>query len=296
MESSKTVTTIQEQIETLRKRGMSIDDEGKAIENLSDIGYYRLGFYWFPFEKTYPRKEQRDHTFKEGTNFDYVIKLYYFDFDLRNLFLRYISRIEINFRTTLIYMISNKYKDDSFWYINPKVLKQDFIDSDLFQKSIKDVNSEPVIKQDLKTHKRKYAPAWKAIEYMSFGVVISIYDNLLDGGLKHGISVAYGMQSPSQFSNYINTVRRLRNYCAHGKVLFDMTLPEAISNGPLGYLGNQKNILIGAYKVFCYFLGRISQNRVTEMKSELLKAFNRVTYPTVKDIIYNNSGFRPNDL
>lgn len=158
------------------------------------------------------------------------------------------------------------------------------------------MNSEPVIKQDLKTHKRKYAPAWKAIEYMSFGVVISIYDNLLDGGLKHGISVAYGMQSPSQFSNYINTVRRLRNYCAHGKVLFDMTLPEAISNGPLGYLGNQKNILVGAYKVFCYFLGRISQNRVTEMKSELLKAFNRVTYPTVKDIIYNNSGFRPNDL
>ena len=73
MESSKTATTIQEQIETLRKRGMSIDDEGKAIENLSDIGYYRLGFYWFPFEKTYPRKEQRDHTFKEGTNFDYVI-------------------------------------------------------------------------------------------------------------------------------------------------------------------------------------------------------------------------------
>lgn len=54
MESSKTATTIQEQIETLRERGMSIDDEGKAIENLSDIGYYRLGFYWFPFEKTYP--------------------------------------------------------------------------------------------------------------------------------------------------------------------------------------------------------------------------------------------------
>lgn len=32
------------------------------------------------------------------------------------------------------------------------------------------------------------------------------------------------------------------------------------------------------------------------MKAELLKAFDRVTYQPVKDIIYNNSGFRPNDL
>lgn len=102
MGNSKTATTINEQIKTLRKRGMYIDNEEKAAENLSDIGYYRLGFYWFPFEKTYPRKEKRDHIFKEGTNFDYAIKLYYFDFDLRNLFLRYISRIEINFRTTII--------------------------------------------------------------------------------------------------------------------------------------------------------------------------------------------------
>ena len=296
MEITKAATTINEQISILRTRGMIIEDEKKAIENLLDIGYYRLGFYWFPFEKSYPRKHQRDHIFKEGSNFDYAIKLYYFDFDLRNLFLRYISRIEINFRTTLIYQISNKYKDDAFWYINPKVIKKDFIDSELFQKALRDVSSEPVVKSDLVTHRRQYAPSWKTIEYMSFGVVISIFDNLLDGKLRHDIAVSYGMQSPNQFSSYINTVRRLRNYCAHGKVLYDMTLPEAISTGPLGYLGNQKTMLIGTYKVFSFLLGKISQNRVTEMKAELLKAFDRVTYPLVKEVIYNNSGFRENEI
>lgn len=86
MENSKIAITVKKQIEILRERGMSIDDEEKTIENLLDIGYYRLGFYWFPFEKTYPRKDKRDHIFKDGTNFDYAIKLYYFDFDLRNLF------------------------------------------------------------------------------------------------------------------------------------------------------------------------------------------------------------------
>jgi abortive infection bacteriophage resistance protein len=42
--------TLDEQIQLLRSRGMVINNEEKAKEVLSDIGYYRLGFYWFPME------------------------------------------------------------------------------------------------------------------------------------------------------------------------------------------------------------------------------------------------------
>ena len=99
---AKFATDIEEQIALLESRGMTISDMEKAKECLLDIGYFRLGFYWFPFEKTYPRKANRTHEFKEGTSFDYAIRLYYFDFDLRNILLKYISRVEINFRTKLI--------------------------------------------------------------------------------------------------------------------------------------------------------------------------------------------------
>ena len=54
-EDIKKATTIDEQIAKLLSRGMVIDDVEKAKENLLDIGYFRLGFYWFPFEKTYPQ-------------------------------------------------------------------------------------------------------------------------------------------------------------------------------------------------------------------------------------------------
>jgi abortive infection bacteriophage resistance protein len=296
MAEEKTATNVDEQIIKLKSRGMIIADETKAKENLLDIGYYRLGFYWFPFEKSYPRKDHRTHEFKEGTKFDYAIKLYYFDFDLRNILLRYISRIEINFRTQLIYIVSNKYKEDPFWYLNPKILKPNFINCNLFQNAINEAKKESTIRMDLDCHNRNNSPAWKLIENFTFGVVISIYDNLIDGGLKHDISVAYGMQSPSQFSNYINTVRRLRNYCAHEKVLFDMTLPAAISNGPIGYLATRKTMLFGAYKVFKYLLGRVSDNRVSNMKAKLLNAFARVQYQEVKDIIFDNSGFRIEEI
>ena len=267
---------------------MIIDDNDKVRENLLDIGYYRLGFYWFPFEETYPRKTSRTHNLKEGTNFDYAIKLYYFDFDLRNLFLRYISRIEVNFRTTVIYHVSNSYKENPYWYVDESIINKAVISSLEYEKALKDVNKEPLIIHDKKEHgKRDYAPAWKALEFMSFGTIIKLYENLINPHLKCDISKVYGMNSPSQFSNYINTVRRLRNCCAHEKVLFDLNLPAAIGDGPLGYLGCRKTMLAGAYFVFKYLLKQVSANRVTEMKADLLKAYERIE---------TDKRFRPNSI
>lgn len=63
----KQATTIEEQIQLLKSRGVIITDENKAKEVLMDIGYYRLGFYLFPFEKAYPKLKKRTHEYKEGT-------------------------------------------------------------------------------------------------------------------------------------------------------------------------------------------------------------------------------------
>ena len=175
MAEHKKATTVDEQIGKLKSRGMIIDDDDKVRENLLDIGYYRLGFYWFPFEETYPRKVSRTHNLKQGTNFDYAIKLYYFDFDLRNLFLRYISRIEVNFRTTVIYYVSNSYKENPYWYVDESIINKAVIDSLEYEKALKDINKEPLITHDKKEHgKREYAPAWKALEFMSFGTIIKL--------------------------------------------------------------------------------------------------------------------------
>lgn len=120
----KRATTIDEQIAILRNRGLIIANEQKAKEHLLDIGYFRLGFYCFPFEKDYPQKVNRTHIYNEGTIFEDVVKLYYFDFDLRNLLMRYINRIEINFRTYLTYSVSNKYKDSPTWFADPAIMNK----------------------------------------------------------------------------------------------------------------------------------------------------------------------------
>ena len=66
----KEAIDIDQQICLLKERGMLINNEDKAKEVLLDVGYYRLGFYWFPFEISYPCKTRRIHKFREGTNFE----------------------------------------------------------------------------------------------------------------------------------------------------------------------------------------------------------------------------------
>ena len=288
---SKFATNIEEQIKILESRGMIIADKEKAKECLLDIGYYRIGFYWFPFEKTYPRKINRTHDFKENTYFEYAIRLYYFDFDLRNILLKYISRIEINFRTKLIYYASNRYKQDPFWYQNSNYVKKEFIDGDIMAKALKDASKEDVVLHDMKKHKRSISPAWKTMEFFSFGTNIMLYKNLKEVPLKCEISRLYGISSPNEFFSYIDTIRKIRNYCAHSKVLFDKNLPEAISNGPLGYLGNSKTQLFGAYQVLEYLLGKVSQNRANDLREEIRALFGNMPDDIVKTIILENSGF-----
>lgn len=60
----KKALNIDQQIAKLKSHGMEFDNEEKAKEILLDIGYYRLGFYSFPFETTFPRINNRDHKLK----------------------------------------------------------------------------------------------------------------------------------------------------------------------------------------------------------------------------------------
>lgn len=299
MEKSKLATTIEEQIGLLKSRGMTFRDEEKARENLLDIGYYRLGFYWFPFEVTYPRTEKRDHKFKEGTVFEDVIQLYYFDFDVRNIFLRYISRIEINFRTKLIYEGSNFWHDNPFWHIDSECVRQDFLESEDYQRALEVLDREMVINRDKTRYNRSYSPAWKSIEFMSLGIVIQLFKNLKDnnGIMRSRISRYFGITSPNQLSEYMDAIRRLRNSCAHGKVIFDYKVPGALPNmAPIKLHPSQITNLSGTYQVLKYLLGRVSNNRVADLHDDMKRAFDRIEKESLMKIITQNSGINGEEL
>jgi hypothetical protein len=50
--------------------------------------------------------------------------------------MRYINRIEINFRTYLTYFVSNKYNESPTWFADPSVVNNQYVNS--FEKYVYD--------------------------------------------------------------------------------------------------------------------------------------------------------------
>lgn len=268
-------TTIDQQIDLLKQRGVEIEDEDKAKEMLLDIGYFRLGFYFFPFEKTYPQLANRNHQFKEGTKFSDAYSLYYLDFDLRNILLRYIARVEVAMRTFLTYYVSNKYRNDPTWFVNDTIVNHDY-SAAFNEKVYKKIRVNEAIRGHHKNHpKDKYAPAWKTIEFMTFGEVITLYSNLRCTDDKLAISRHFSINQTSVFGNYLQTLRYLRNVCAHGGQIFRLTLPQTAKNGPAGtFDNNQKNKFYACVSILRYFVHQISTNRETQMMDSINEIFD----------------------
>lgn len=270
---TKTATTIDQQLALLQSRGLSVQDSEKAKEILLDIGYYRLGFYLFPFEKTYPKIENRTHEYVEGASFEDAVRLYYFDFDLRLLLMRYLNRIEIAFRTALIYNLSNKYNTNSIWFVSPSVVNREYARN--FEKIV--YNSDFRRNQIIHRHHRcnpndRFAPAWKTLEFMTFGSVMKLYEELKEDRDKILIAHKMGVRQIVTFDNYMHTIRQVRNACAHGLLLYDLKLPRAIRRGPASVFPNERNNIIGALRVIKYMMSQISVKRASDM-SEKIKVF-----------------------
>lgn len=264
----KRALNIEEQINKLKDRGMSFENEEKAKEILLDIGYYRLGFYSFPFERTFPELNNRDHKLIEGTSFGSIVELYYFDCDLRKLLIYYLNRIEINIRTQITYIVSNKYKQHTTWFVNPQIVESEFIKS--FDKTVyNDLKKNPVIQHHHSKYiNDRYAPAWKTLEFMTLGNICTLYLALKDINLKREIAKHYNC-SLGAFINYIETIRVLRNKCAHGNCLYNINIPKGVKSKPANITETNRHNIAGAIGAVRYMLKQISVNRLQELDVQI---------------------------
>lgn len=267
----KLATNVEEQICKLKERGMCIEDEAKAKEILLDIGYYRLGFYWFPLERTYPNKQNRTHEFVEGASFKWATNLYYADSRIRTVLIPYLSRIEVNLRTFVIYTVSNHYRQNPTWFADKSVMRQDFLVSlpDTYEK----IRKNEAIKRHHEKHQNDiYAPAWKTLEYMTFGDLLVLLKNIKDKSLLEQISNHFGLRNVDVFFSYMDTIRIVRNLCAHGHHIYDLKLQKSIKSGPIGKLMKPEmhHDLCGVLLVIFFLLSFISNNRLDELKKQLV--------------------------
>lgn len=279
----KKAFTIAQQIEKLKSHGMVFDDEDKAKEILLDVGYYRLGFYSFPYEIKYPSLDNRDHCLIPGTTFKSVYDLYEFDTRLRRLLLNALDRIEVNIRTTIIYNISLFYIDDPCWFVNRKYMTAKFVNE--FENQVyATMRKNPVIQHHHSKHSGIYAPAWKTIEFMTIGNLINLYDAIKEPDAKDIVAKSYGC-SRGVFYNYLETIRVLRNKCAHGGCIYRMDFPKGIKRYPADISPDCRHNINGGISVIRYMLGRISKSRKTELEADIKSLISSVETAEAKSVI-----------
>ena len=256
--------SIEEQITTLKTRGLIIQNEDKAKEILKDIGYYRLGFYWYYFQEDKIR-----HVFKEGTQFSTAVDLYYFDMDLRHLLTKVLSRIEVNLRTQITYIVSNHYSENPIWFADTNIIDSEFVKT--IKKIYKDIRKNNTIIQNHHTrYEVPYAPAWKTLEFVTLGSIRKIFNAIKDDSVKMKIIEVYGINRIDIFDNYLKAIVDIRNACSHTRVIFDFRSEETIKNTKIcKILPSERNHLNAIIKVIHYFLTKISNNRANDMKKEI---------------------------
>lgn len=285
---SKKATTVDQQIEILRERGMNFDmDIDKVKEILLDIGYYRLGFYWNPFEI------DPNHNFISGAKFSDVVALYYLDFDIRRLLTNYLNRIEINFRTKLVYLVSNQYPNTPTWFISSHIVSASYIrDFDIIVYNQKFINNnKPIKKHHQKYINDRYAPAWKTIEFFTFGNIFTLYNSLILEEDKKCIAKEYDINNLDTFVKLVSVLVFARNSCAHGTALFDINLPKSLPKMVFMNITQNYNNLDSMIKIIRYFIGKISKNRLQDFDKEIEDIIEKNKLnPVIKNIIEKKMG------
>lgn len=110
--SDKNFKSIDEQLEILRSRGLSIKDDKEAKEFLLHNNYYRISGYSLTLRK--------NDVFSKNATFQNIIDIYDFDHELRHILLKYIEIIEVTFKSIYAYEFTKihgptGYLDSSFF-------------------------------------------------------------------------------------------------------------------------------------------------------------------------------------
>lgn len=212
----KNPISIDEQVRRLKQRGLIFDDESLAKAYLSNISYYRLRAYTYPFQDNEGLTPSH-HFIREDIHFCDIIALYRFDRQLRLLIFNALEKIEVAIRTKLTQLYAEA-KQDSHWFCQPDCYySEDFFEA--IQRQIK----EDVIRSNedfIKHYKSKYSspeipPSWMSLEVVSMSTLSRLYKNLKKDETKKTVARQFGLNDVEVLANWLHAFSNLRNCCAH---------------------------------------------------------------------------------
>lgn len=224
----KEFKTIDEQINLLKARNVSFNNEAEAKKILLNNNYYNIinGY------KDLFLDSNNLQDFKQGTAFEEIYALYDFDRQLRNIFLEFILKIENSLRSLIAYYFSKSYGHDNYLKLdNFETYMNICASKDTKQKQIKhihmligDINKKIASSMDtsyVNHYMTQYGfiPLWVLVNILSFGDICNFY-KLMKQSERVAIAKEFNI-AESELSSLLSILAKTRNLCAHDERLYN---------------------------------------------------------------------------
>ena len=302
MKANKEFKKLDEQIEILRNKGMTINDPNYAADVLFRENYFFLNGYRHLFMKS-----ATDKTYIKGTTFEELYSLFLFDRTFRNIMFKNILNIENNVKSIISYYLSLRYGYHEKDYLdhrnftnNPEKSRQV---SDIIKKMKRQIRSNAGTHSATMHYVNSYGyiPMWVLVKVLSFGIIGELY-SILKKEDQINIADVYDLDSES-LNNYLTLLSNYRNLCAHEDILFEnktqrgiadtkyhRILKIPITNDEYVYGKNDVFSLIivmkqmlknDEFKNMCFEVDHAFKNLELNIKSiPMSKVYDRMGFPT----------------
>ena len=232
LKEQKKFVTFDEQVDLIiNHKHITVVEKENAKDILSRIGY-------FPLMEGYKHlfRKQNSNIYKTETTFDEIVNLYYFDEKLRELFLRYLLRIERHLRTLISYYFVECYGISQDEYLNVNNYNK--------ARKYKNVINKLVVILEKTTNTTDYnyinyyretygnLPLWVTTNVLTFGSLSKMF-TVLPQSIKSRICKHFNNINQNQMDSFLSVLTKYRNVCAHGECLFSYKTVDSISDTSL---------------------------------------------------------------
>lgn len=231
----KEFKSIDEQIDLLKNRGLSFEDEEKAKTILLTHNYYNI---INGYKDLFITNGTQDN-FLTNSTFEEIFALYNFDKSIKDVILKYILQVENNLRSLIAYYFSMHHGNDNY-------LKLDSFDNlsnvpsvtiENRQKRIKSIQDliGTIQKEIVRTIGTKdyinhymmnygFIPMWVLVNILSFGQLSKFLD-LMKQNERILIAQHFNI-SENELIQYTKMLAYFRNLCAHDDRIYNIKLPK----------------------------------------------------------------------
>lgn len=300
---AKPFRTYAELIQKLDEKKLDISDSEYIVKLLKRHSYFALiSGYKEPFK-------DKKGNYKIHTTISDVYALYCFDESLRDLFLRYILKIEKHVKSLISYAFCEKYGEDQRQYLSAMNYDYNITNQDDINELVNRLTRITIENENypyISHQKKKYGniPLWVMMKALTLGTVSKMYSFLIQS-IQQKVSKEFKYVHESMLAQMLDLLARVRNVCAHNERLYDYkyrkgTIDDTGVHSQLGIskkngqFSKGKNDLFAVVIVLKYLLDEDEFDKFIEELENLFEELFKKTRIIQRAQVYRYMGFPEN--